>query len=481
MSDFGERFPGAGEIGLNDRHVSDLATRLRGAVLRPGAEDYEEARRVWNGLVDKRPALVARCVEPADVVEAVNFARANGLVVAVRGGGHNVAGFGSSDGGLLIDLSALRRVEVDPAGRTARVQGGATWADVDRATQPHGLAAPGGLVSDTGVGGLTLGGGLGWLRRKHGLSCDNLRSVQIVTADGQLRRASDGENADLFWAVRGGGGNFGVVTEFEFALHPVGPEVALALLYYPADASREVLGRFRDWSRDAADEISAIAFAATAAEGESTPEPARGKRVLIVAGAYAGPAADGEAALRPLRGLGEPLADLSGVVPYVELQQSFDEEYPRGRLYYWKSIYLDDFSDEAIAVLDDYAKRAPSPLSTVDVWQLGGALSRVDPAATAFGRRDAPFMVGVEANWEDPAQEEQNIAWTRACVKDLERFSRGGLYLNFPGLLEEGETLLQGTFGDSYRRLRQVKTTYDPTNLFRVNQNIKPFPGGTGR
>ncbi|MHB1133666.1 MAG: FAD-binding oxidoreductase [Chloroflexota bacterium] len=480
MADPGQSGSSAGGAGISERQIGDLANRMRGSLLRAGDAGYEEARRVWNGTIDKRPALIARCATPDDVVAAVNFARDNALALAVRGGGHNVAGYGTTDGGLVIDLSPMRAVAVDAGARRARVQGGATWADLDGAAQQHGLATPGGLISDTGVAGLTLGGGLGWLRRKFGLSCDNVRSVEIVTADGQLRRASTAENPDLFWALRGGGGNFGVVTEFEFELYPVGPEVAVAIVVYPVAATREVLRRFRDWTRDAPDEMAALAFPGVASEDEPFPEPIRGQPMVMVVAPYIGPVPEGEAALRPLRELAEPLADLSGVLPWVELQRFLDEEFPRGRLYYWKSVYLDDFSEEAIALIDEHARRAPSPLSTVDVWQLGGAMSRVDPSSTAFGRRDAPFMIGVEANWDDPAQSEQNIAWARACVKDLEPFSRGGLYLNFPGLMEEGDRMLQGTFGDSYQRLRQIKTKYDPHNLFRLNQNVKPLGQSVG-
>ncbi|MHB1416828.1 MAG: FAD-binding oxidoreductase [Chloroflexota bacterium] len=474
MADVQAKTSAGQDVALDEIAVNDFVGRLRGEVLRPGGEGYEEARHVWNGMIDKRPYLIARCDGVIDIVESVNFARAHDLSVAVRGGGHNVAGMAVSDGGLVIDLSHMREVLVNHEERTARVQGGANWGDVDKETQKFGLATPGGIVSDTGVAGLTLGGGLGWLRRKYGLSCDNLTSVDVVTADGRLLIANEHENADLFWGLHGGGGNFGVVTSFEFRLHPAGPEVMFAYAFYPIEVAADALRFYRNWSATAPDEISSIFFLATTPQASSFPAEAQGVPCLVVAACYAGEVDEGERALQPLRQLGTPIVDLSGPRPFVEVQTIFDEEYPRGRQYYWKSLYLDDFGDEAIARLLSLAAQAPSPLTTVDIWQLGGAISHVATDETAIARRRAPFLLNAESNWEDPAEATANIDWTRRCVAEMQQYSKGGLYLNFPGFLEEGQKGLAATFGNNYERLVALKNKYDPTNLFRLNQNITP-------
>ncbi len=348
------------EAALSETVVEELASTLRGTLLRSGDPDYEEARLVWNDLIDKRPALIARCAGVGDVIDSVNFARENDLLLAVRGGGHNVAGTAVCDGGLVIDLSTMRRTRVDPERRTVRAEGGATWADLDRETQVFGLATPGGEVSETGIAGLTLGGGIGLLRRKYGLSCDNLLSADVVSADGLLLTASETENADLFWGIRGGGGNFGVVTTFEYRLHSVGPEVMSAAVMYPFERARELLSAWRDYTEQAPDEVTSEVLLWSIPDIPDFPEELRGEPTVVVAGMYAGPAEVGEREVRPLREFGTPLVDLSGVQPYTAAQSDFDAFFPEGLLYYWKSLYR-HLDDEAIAAMVVHAEDRPSP------------------------------------------------------------------------------------------------------------------------
>ena len=425
-------------------------------------------------MIDKRPAAIARCRSNADVAGAVAVARERGLPLAVRGGGHNVAGTATCEGGVVIDLSAMNAVEVDVERRLATVQGGAIWREVDAATQPYGLAAPAGLVSETGVAGLTLGGGIGWLRRMYGLSCDNLVAAELVTARGETVRAALDENPDLLWALRGGGGNFGVVASFQFRLYPVGPEVAYALVLYDGAETREALRAFREAVAGMRREISPVAFTGAVPEGmEGVPPEAAGKPMVAVAAAYVGSPDEGERELAPLRGLATPIADLSGRMPYVMLQQFLDEDYPRGRHYYWKSAALADLSDEVIDVVAEYAASQPSPISTIDVWLMGGALSEAPPGGSAYSGRSAGYLVNPEADWDDPSQDEANVAWARRFIEALEPYSVGN-YLNFPGLLEEGERQLRASFGPHYERLVEIKTKWDPDNVFRLNHNVPP-------
>ncbi|WP_435348792.1 FAD-binding oxidoreductase [Haloarchaeobius sp. HRN-SO-5] len=459
---------------IDDAKVAQFESGLHGELLRPGDSTYDEARAVWNGMIDRRPALVARCRGVADVVSAVTFARENDLPLAVRGGGHNVAGTAVCDDGLVVDLSEMTAVRVDPVERTAWVQAGATWADVDHETQAFGLATPGGVVSDTGVAGLTLGGGIGHLRRKYGLSCDNLRSVELVTADGEFLTASAESNPDLFWGLRGGGGNFGVVTAFEFDLHEVGPEVATCLVFYPAHQIDECLRAYREFVESAPDEVSTLVFAGELPDEELFTEDVVHDQKFAIMGCYAGPTAAGEDVLAPLRDLADPLADFSGTMPYAEFQRVLDEDYPDGMRYYWKSLYLDGLSDIAIERVAYWADAAPSPLSTVDVWHLGGAMADVDAEESAFAGRHAPYLLGVEANWEDPETDEANVQWVRDCLDDMRQFSDGSVYLNFPGFLEESDEMVRTTFGPAYERLVALKDEYDPENLFRLNQNVAP-------
>jgi FAD/FMN-containing dehydrogenase len=462
------------EATVGAEAIQEFASGLRGPVLAPGGMGYDEARRIWNGLIDRRPALIVQCTGAADVVDAVNFARQHDLLLSIKGGGHNVAGNAVNDGGLVIDLSQMRGVHVDPATQTVRAQGGATWGDADRETQLFGLAVPGGVVSTTGIAGLTLHGGVGHLRRKYGLSIDNLLSVDIVTADGVLRRASASENEDLFWAVRGAGSNFGVVTSFEFQAHPVGPMVMVGAVFYPLDEITELLPAWRDYMASAPDELSSVALCWSVPPHEPFPPEHHGKAVLVVAGAYAGPVDDGGPAVQPLRELGQPLIDLSGPWPWLGLQSGFDALFPKGGLYYWKSRSLAELSGAAIDDIADFAARRPTPLTDITVWHHGGAMSRVGETETAYGGRDAAFLVTGEVSWDDSTQTDDAIAWGREFWDVMGRHSTGGLYLNFPGFGEEKEELVKAGYGANYERLATLKAQYDPTNLFRMNLNITP-------
>jgi FAD/FMN-containing dehydrogenase len=454
--------------------VQGFMEGVRGAVLRPGDQGYDDARAIWNGLIDRRPALIVQCTGAADVVDAVNFAREHNLLLSVKGGGHNVAGNAVNDGGLVIDLSSMRGVHVDPSTRTVRAQGGALWGDCDRETQLFGLAVPGGVVSTTGIAGLTLHGGVGHLRRKYGLSIDNLISVDIVTADGELRRASANENEDLFWAVRGAGSNFGVVTSFEFQAHPVGPIVTVGAIFYPYDDATSALPAWRDYMASAPDELSSLAFFWNVPPHEPFPPEHHGKPVLIVAAVYSGSVEDGEPVVQPLRELAQPLIDLSGPWPWLGLQSGFDALFPPGDFRYWKSRALAELSEEAIDEIVEWAARRPTPITDIAIWHHGGAMSRVDETATAYAGREAPYLVTGEASWTDAAQNDEGIAWGREFWNAMGRHSTGGLYLNFPGLGEENDSLVRAGYGPNYDRLAALKAKYDPTNLFRMNLNITP-------
>ncbi|MCI0436144.1 MAG: FAD-binding oxidoreductase [Gemmatimonadetes bacterium] len=465
----------AGEVSVTAA-IAELRASMRGALLRPGDDSYDGARRIWNGMIDRRPAVIARCGGPADVMAAVRFARQQRLPIAVRCGGHNVAGNSVCDEGIVIDLGAMRSVRVDRSRSTVRVAGGALLGDVDHETQPFGLAVPLGAVSATGIGGLALHGGLGFLTRKHGLTADHLVSADVVTADGSLITADERNHADLLWALRGGGGNFGVVTSFEFRTHPVGPQVWLVFTFYPAAKAGQVLEFFRSFMLDAPDELMALAIYWNAPEGEPMPDVHRGAPVLVVVGCWCGPVDQGERATRPLRQVATPIADLSGPTSLVALQQLFDPDYPSGRRYYWKSLFLNDLGDEVIQFVCDAGAERPTPISTVEVWALGGAMGRVRPDATAFFHRKAPFLLAIEANANEPATDEANIAWVRRRHDDARRFSPGGTYFNFGGFLEGGDELLAQSFGANYPRILEVKAKYDPENLFHHNLRI---PVGT--
>ena len=461
---------------LDAETVDRLRHSVAGDVLADGDAGYDEARAVWNAMIDRRPAVIVRSRTTEDVVAAVSFARDEGRQVSVRGGGHNVAGHAVADGAVTIDLSAMNGVRVDPDRRIAFVEGGATWGAVDRATQEFGLATPGGLISDTGVGGLTLSGGIGWLRSRYGLAIDNLRGADIVTADGRVVHASEAQNADLFWALRGGGGNFGVVTGFEFALHPVGPTVAFAAPIVPLDTGPGPIRAWRDFLADKQDRVGSLIEFSTIPATPDYPESAWGRRVYTIAALYAGDAAEGEAILQPLRELAEPIVDFSGQLAYADVQQLFDTVIPFGQhRCYWKSRYLSRLTDEAIDLLVAGNERPPSANTLSSIWNFGGATAAVDAGATAFGDRSMPWMVSFDSIWNTADEDEANIAWTRAFWDRLEPFSdRGRIYLNFAGHGEDNEALTRRAFGDNYERLAEIKRRYDPTNMFRFNQNIDP-------
>jgi FAD/FMN-containing dehydrogenase len=457
---------------LRPERFEELRKSVRGTILQPGDEGYESARRIWNGMIDRHPAAIARCTGSADVMAGVRFAREQRLPIAVRCGGHNVAGSSMCGDGLVIDLSPMRAVRVDPSRSVVRVGGGALLGDIDHEVQAFGRAVPVGAVSETGIGGLALHGGLGFLTRKYGLTADNLVSADLVTADGTLITADETNHPDLLWALKGGGGNFGVVTSFEFRIHPVGPEVYFLLTFYPAADAAKVLECFRSFMPEAPDELMAIAIYWNAPKGEPIPEEHRGTPVMVVVGCWCGRLDEGERATRPLRQLATPIADVSGPMPYVEAQRLFDSDYPKGLRYYWKSLYLRDLSDDVIRLACDAGAERPTPLSTVEVWALGGAMGRVRPETTAFYHRAAPFLLTIEANAEDPATDGANIAWVRSRYEDATRFSRGGIYFNFGGFWEGGEEVLAQSFGTNYPRLREVKAKYDPENVFYHNLRI---------
>lgn len=455
----------------------ELRVRLKGPVILPGDAEYDEARSVWNGMIDKYPALIVRPLDGYDVITAVNFARENSLLLSVRGGGHNVAGHGSNDGGIVIDLSLMKSIEVDPVKQTARAGGGVTWGELDAATQVYGLATPGGVYSKTGIAGLTLGGGFGWLRNKYGLSCDNLIAAEVVTATGKLVRASTTENRDLLWGLRGGGGNFGIVTTFEYQLHPLGPDVMFVSIFHDTPTARDMeraVRFYRDFSITAPDEVSTIMALGKVPPNEHFPEALHGKFNTYFGGLYAGSAKDGKSALQALLDFGKPLLDFSGVMCYVEAQQAFDADYPDGLRYYWKSLNLSRLDDTVITRIVDHARRQPSPYSTTDLWHVGGAMSRVHPEESAFYGRQAAFLLNPEANWIDAADDERNMRWLRQFIQEMEGFSDGSRYLNFAGFQEEGSEMIRKGFGPQYERLMQLKRKYDPNNLFRLNQNIQP-------
>jgi FAD/FMN-containing dehydrogenase len=447
---------------------------FRGEILEQGDPGYDEARRIWNGMHDKYPALIARCAGTTDVVSAVNFARDEGLLLSVRGGGHNVAGNAVAEGGLMIDLSLMRSVYVDPDRKIARVQGGARWGDVDRETQLFGLVTPGGEISTTGVAGYTLSGGMGMLQRKWGLACDNLRSVQIVTAAGEVLTASEAEHPDLFWAVRGGGGNFGIVTSFEYQLHELGPEVFAAGTFYLADNGEEILNQWWEFTQSSPDEVTSQVLLWTVPDLPEIPEEHHGKPGIMVLGMYAGPAAEGERILRPLREMDEPVIDLSGAAPYVIHQSGFDEFFPDGGLYYWKSLTVDKLSQDLNRMMMRHLMERPSMETPIVLRHLGGAISHVPEDATAYGNRSAEYNISVDGRWLEPADTQKNIAWVRKSWEELNDLAGGGIYLNFAGFAEDVDALARAGHQENYERLRQVKRHYDPTNLFRMNINIKP-------
>jgi FAD/FMN-containing dehydrogenase len=450
---------------IEEAAVADFAAGLRGPLLRPGEAGYDQARVVWNGMIDRRPALIARCAGVADVIVAVRFARTHGVLVSVRGGGHNITGNAVCEGGLMIDLSPMKSVRVDLAKRTARAEAGLTWGEFNRETQAFGLATTGGVVSTTGIAGLTLGGGLGWMMGKHGLSCDNLLSADIVTAGGEFLTASATEHPDLFWGLRGGGGNFGIVTSFEYQLHPVGPVLA-GMVIHPIDKARDVLRFYRDFCRSCPDEMLAAASLMTSPEGAP---------VAVIIVSYIGDIAKGEALVAPLRKFGSPLADTIAPTSYAQLNTLFDAAVPYGGVQrYWKSSFLKELGDDLIEVFIERSAKFLSPMSMVLFFHMHGAATRADPNGTAFGLRDDQWDYDVISQWNDPVEAPDHIQWTRNFWNAVEPFATGEVYVNHLDA-EEGTTRIRAAYGRNYDRLVALKNRYDPTNLFRLNQNIKPL------
>ena len=461
---------------LGGATIEELRQSVRGTVIVPGDVGYDEARAVWNGMIDKRPALVVRCAGVADVVAAVLFARSQDLEIAVRGGGHSLPGFSTTAGGLVIDLSPMRRVSVDEAGRRAVVDGGATWADVDQATQAVGLAVTGGLVSTTGVGGFTLGGGIGWLSRRYALASDNLIGAEIVTADGSVVRASESENTDLLWGLRGGGGNFGVVTSFEFRLFPVGPTILGGPVFYPGDQVVDVLRAWRDATAAMPDELTTLVSLGSAPPIPPIPEAWHGQAVGTVIGAYAGSIPDGQAPAAPLRALGDPIVDLLGEIPYMALQALVDAGWGPGARNYFTSSFLAGLPNRAIDVLAEAHRSRPSPFNEIHLHQMGGAAARIGADASAFGNRQAPFLLNIITRWMEPAEDKRQLAWARGLRDAMRPFATGGTYVNFMGV---GDTGVRDAYdAERYARLVDLKRRWDPTNAFHLNQNIAPGAAG---
>jgi FAD/FMN-containing dehydrogenase len=446
--------------------LAQLAPGFTGRLLQPTDAEYEDARRVHNGLVDKHLATIARCHGVADVRDAVKLARALNLEVAVRGGGHNVAGHAAIDSGLMIDLAPMKGIHVDPRARLARAQGGVLWSEFNRETQVHGLATTGGVVGSTGISGLTLGGGLGWLMPKYGLALDNLRSAEMVLADGSVKRASADEDADLFWAIRGGGGNFGIAASLEYELHPVGPIIAGGLVAHPLAKATDVLKFFREQCASAPDELMLLAGLINAPDGS-------GAKLVAIVAAHCGSLPDGEAALRPFKAFGPPVMDAMGPIPYCAQNALFDASLPRGALNYWKSQFLTDLNDEAIGVLVDRFESCGSPMSQIVIEHFHGAASRVPISATACAMRVTGFNVAIISQWMDPRQNDPCIAWCRGTFDGLKPFLAETRYVNYLDRDEAGDPVA-AAYGPNYSRLRELKAKYDPENFFHANVNIRP-------
>ncbi len=453
------------ETTLQEAAIEEFRASLGGELIFPGDPAYDQARAIWNSMIDKHPALIVRCTGVSDVINSINFARNNNLLVAVRGGGHSFPGNSVCDGGLVIDLSLMKGIRVDPAQRTVRAEGGVKWGEFDRETQAFGLATTGGTDPDTGIAGLTRGGGIGWICRKYGLTVDNLRAVDIVTADGQFRTANATENQELFWGVRGGSGNFGVVTSFEYQIHPVGTLLA-GMVIHPMEKAREVLKFYQGFASNAPDEVMSGVGLLTSPDGQP---------VVAILVCYSGSVEMGEQVLKQLREFGPPLADHIGAMSYAQVQAMLSEAFQAGRRNYIKTNFVDVIDDDAAAVLVERFGSVPSPYSLVAFFQLGGAVGRVGKEDTAFYHRDAGYHFMVASLWEDPAEDEKNFRWARETWSAMERFSSNGVYVNEMGDEQESLDRIAEAFGaNSYQRLVALKNQYDPTNLFRLNPNIKP-------
>jgi FAD/FMN-containing dehydrogenase len=457
-------------MAMKAASISELKNRLKGDIILPKDRNYEDARKIWNGSIDKRPGAIVRCSTTSDVANAVNFARAGKFAVAIRGGGHNIAGNALCDDGIVIDLSQMRAVSVDPRARRATVDGGATLADLDGATQAHGLATPVGINSTTGIGGLTLGGGFGWLSRKYGMTIDNLESAEVVTAAGEVVRADSIKHPDLFWALRGGGGNFGVVTSFEFRLHPVGPQVLCGLVVYPF--SKSVLQQYREFAATAPDELSVWAVIRQAPPLPFLPKEVHGTEIVALALIYVGDPRDGEPLIGPLRKFGVMAGEHVGVQSFTAWQQTFDPLLTAGARNYWKSHNFSKLDDGLFDAVAESIAKLPSPQCEIFFGALGGATAQPDSDSTAYPHRDVQFVMNVHGRWEDPADDTLCIGWSRDFFNASAPFASGGVYVNF--LTSDEGDRVRAAYGPNYDRLVRVKRQYDPNNLFRVNQNIKP-------
>jgi FAD/FMN-containing dehydrogenase len=449
---------------LDPKSVADLSARFSGVLLRPDESGYDDARRVHNGMIDRRPALIARCLGTADIVDAVNFARTRGLELAVRGGGHNVAGRAACDGGLMLDLALMKRIHVDPSRRTARAQGGVTWREFNRETQAHGLATTGGVISTTGIAGLTLGGGLGWLMAKHGLAMDNLLSAEIVTASGDILRTSKDENADLFWGLQGGGGNFGAVSWLEYRLHPVGT-VTSGLIAYPFDSARDVLKFFR--------EITSVGLPDDLTIFGALLHAPDGAKIAVIIVCHCGPSGEAESALQPIKKFGAPVMDTIGPTTYEATNMMLDAGFPRGALNYWKSNFMAELSDQSIDTLISQYAKCPSPMSGLVLEHIHGAVTRIGVSETAFPHRREGYNLLVASEWLTPGDNAQNIAWARESYDAMRPSFTPARYVNYLGD-DDGEDAVAAAYGPNHQRLRTLKQKYDPTNLFHLNQNIRP-------
>ena len=459
---------------LDETTIEKFKTSLGGELIQPNDEGYDDARKVWNAMIDKRPALIAQCRGTADVITSVNFAREQGLLLSVRGGGHNIAGTALCDDGLTIDLSGMKGLHVDLKTRTVRAQPGCRLGDLDRETQIFGLVVPAGIVTDTGIAGLTLGGGFGYLTRRYGYTCDNLLSANVVTADGSFLTASEKENSDLFWGLRGGGGNFGIVTSFEYQAYPVGPQVTAGMVIHPMERAREVVGFFREFSATAPEELCCVLILRLAPPAPFLPKEVHGKPIVAIAVCHSGGLEDGERAVRPLKEFGNPLGDIIEPKPFAVHQTLFDVAMAPGRHYYWKSHYLPEFLEAASNILLDHAAKISSPHSSILVFQLGGALARFGETDTPAGNRNAAYVLNVAASWEDSTQTDDQIAWSRECWSNMQQFSTGGVNVNFLTGEEGNERVLAAYGAANYQRLVELKNKYDPQNMFRLNQNIPP-------
>ncbi|HEY7218727.1 MAG TPA: FAD-binding oxidoreductase, partial [Candidatus Binatia bacterium] len=455
---------------LERNMIESFRMDLRGPLLLSGESAYDEARAVWNAMIDRRPALIARCLGVADVISAVNFAREHGLALSIKGGGHNIAGLAVCDGGMMLDMSLMRGVWVDPNARTARAQLGCLLGDVDRETQIHGLAAVLGFVSMTGIAGLTLGGGFGYLTRRFGWTCDNVLAMDVVTADGRVVRASDRENSDLFWGLRGGGGNFGVVTSFEYKLHPVGPEVMAGAIAWSAEHAHDVIEMYRAFTEQAPPELACVLALRMAPPAPWLAKNIHGQPIAAIFVCHTGAIKEGEKLVAPIKAFGSPVGDIIQPRSYVSQQSLLDATAPKGRRYYWKSEYLPRLEPEMLAKAIEHAQKIGSPHSAILLFPVDGALNRLPEDHSAVGNRDAGFVLNIAASWENAGDDQANIDWSRAAWRDMRRFSTGGTYINFL-TEEEGDERIHAAYGKNYGGLVDVKTKWDPGNLFRTNKN----------